>query len=63
MKKYIFIVELFYFVYTIIKNVHLNTFKYNYELGHLFLEEVVELALVHIRGAYPNRYLRLGKLQ
>ena len=28
MKKYIFIVELFYFVYIIIKNVHLNTYPY-----------------------------------
>ena len=26
MQKYIFIVELFYFVYIIIKNVHLNTY-------------------------------------
>ena len=27
MKEYVFIVELFYFVYIIIKNVHLNTYK------------------------------------
>ena len=27
MKKYIFIVELFYFVYIIIKNANLNTYK------------------------------------
>ena len=27
MKKYIFLVEIFYFVYIIIKNVHLNTYK------------------------------------
>ena len=29
MKKYVFIAGLFYFVYIIIKNVHMNTFKYN----------------------------------
>ena len=36
MKKYIFIVELFYFVYIIIKNLHLNTFKSTiYKFLHL----------------------------
>ena len=32
MKKYISIVELFYFVYIIIENVHLNKFKYEYNM-------------------------------
>ena len=50
MKKYVFIVELFYFVYIIIKNVHLNTFKYKYNM-------------VSIREGDPSQYLRLGKLQ
>ena len=31
MKKYTFIVELFYF-HIIIKNVHMNTFKYKYNI-------------------------------
>ena len=31
-KKYIFIVELFHFVYIIIKNFHLNTFEYKYNM-------------------------------
>ena len=49
MKKYIFIVELLYFVYIIIKNIHLNKFKYKYNM-------------MSIRGADPTRYLHLGKL-
>ena len=36
MKKYIFIVALFYFVYIIIKNGHLNTYKSKiYKFLHL----------------------------
>ena len=48
--KYIFIIELFYFVSITIKKVHLNTFKYKYNM-------------VLLRGVDPCRYLRLGKLQ
>ena len=37
-KKYIFIVELFYFVYIIIKNVHLNRYKFTiYKFIYLWI--------------------------